>query len=166
MAPRISPGIVIGIFSVFTIKGSSPDVCLEAEHAAVIATMVRALVETAARNWRAGVPPDRTATSLVRTWSWQASRCGAETHLVDPATGTPAPAGDVIAGLLENLRPVLAEYDEDVAVESVVADILRGGSGAQRQREIYATRHNLRDVVSFALEATHHDGSARNVRGE
>ncbi|AGF72437.1 carboxylate-amine ligase [Corynebacterium halotolerans YIM 70093 = DSM 44683] len=149
-----------------TLEVRVADVSLEAEHAAVIATMIRALAEAAARAWQAGVPSPRTPTSAIRAWSWQASCYGIEEQLIDPATGTPAPAADVVAGLLDNLRPVLAEYGEDTAVESVGEDILRGGSGARRQRETYALRHDLRDVVSFALETTHRDGPAGSTRRE
>lgn len=146
-----------------TLEVRVADVCLEAEHAAVIATIIRALVETTARSWRAGVLSPRTPTSAIRAWSWQASRHGIEAQLIDPATGTPSPAADVIAGLVESIRPVLVEYGEETMVESVVAGMLQGGSGARRQREVYATRHELRDVVSFALEATHNHGSVRRA---
>ncbi|MDQ4102747.1 MAG: glutamate--cysteine ligase, partial [Actinomycetota bacterium] len=40
-----------------TVEVRVADVCLHAEHAAVIAALVRALVETAARAWGAGAPP-------------------------------------------------------------------------------------------------------------
>ncbi|GAA1757564.1 glutamate--cysteine ligase [Kocuria aegyptia] len=136
-----------------TVEVRIADVCLDPEHAAVPAALIRALVETAARQWRtsaADVP-----ASLLRAWSWQASRSGVEDRLIDPATGAPAPAGDVVARLLETLRPVLAEYGEEQQVEDVVTDILRHGSGAHLQRHAYADRHDLRDVMVTALAATH-----------
>ncbi|WP_344121345.1 glutamate--cysteine ligase [Kocuria aegyptia] len=136
-----------------TLEVRIADVCLDPAHAAVLAALVRALVETAARQWRTEAPD--VPASLLRTWSWQASRTGVEGRLIDPATGTPAPAGDVVARLLEVLRPVLAEYGEEQQVEDVVADILRHGSGAHLQRHAYADRHDLRDVVVTALAATH-----------
>jgi carboxylate-amine ligase len=140
-----------------TVEVRIADVCLNAAHAAVIAALVRALVETAARAWAAGDPAPDVPASLLRIWSWQASRCGVEERLIDPATGTPAPAGDVIARLLDAVRPVLAKYEEEEAVEAVLADILRHGTGARYQRAAYAVRHEVRDVVAAALEVTHHD---------
>jgi glutamate---cysteine ligase / carboxylate-amine ligase len=93
-------------------------------------------------------------------WSARASRHGTEDLLIDPATGTPAPAGDVITCLLDTLGPVLAEHGEEPLVDLVVADILRTGTGtgtgAQHQREDYTTRHDLGDVMAAALRATHH----------
>ena len=135
-----------------TVEVRVNDVCWTADHAAALAALVRALVETAARR---DIEMSHVPASVLRSWSWQASRRGVEEQLVDPTTGTPAPAGDVVARLLETVRPVLTEYGEDSAVERTVAEILRWGSGAVRQREAFAARHDIRDVVVAALEATH-----------
>jgi carboxylate-amine ligase len=132
------------------------DVCLDPLHAAVIATMIRALVETAARAWTTGTPALPVPASVLRAGSWQASRHGAEDLLIDPSTGIPAPAGDAITSLLDTLGPVLAEHGEQSLVDLLVADILRTGTGAQYQREAYTTRHDLGDVMAAALRATHH----------
>ncbi|HEY4614317.1 MAG TPA: glutamate--cysteine ligase [Citricoccus sp.] len=132
------------------------DVCLDPQDAAVVATLVRALVEVSVRLSVTvhGAVPGLPA-SILQAWSWVASRYGVEDRLVDPTTGTPAPAGDVLARLLDLVRPVLAEYGEEQQVETVVADILRRGTGARRQRQAYAARHEPRDVIADALAATH-----------
>lgn len=138
-----------------TVEVRVADVCLRAEHAAVLAALVRALVETAARQWRAGAAPPGVRTPLLRAWMWEASRSGVEELLVSPLTGAPAPAGDVVAQLLELVRPVLAEYGEEAEAEAVLADVLRDGSGARRQRETHRLGGDLRAVVADALEQTH-----------
>ncbi len=140
-----------------TVEIRVADVCLEAEHAAVIATLVRALVETSAREWAAGIAPNPVPSSLLRAWSWWASYHGIDSDLIDPATGVPAPASSVVNALVDHVRPVLAEYGEEAAVDSGVADILKGNSGARRQRQAYSVHHRLHDVVAEALAATHHD---------
>lgn len=141
------------------------DVCLDPQDAAVVATLVRALVEVSVRLSVTihGAVPGLPA-SVLRAWSWVASRYGVEDRLVDPTTGTPAPAGDVLARLLDLVRPVLTEYGEEQQVETVVADILRRGTGARRQRQAYAARHEPRDVIADALAATHAPGSALPAR--
>lgn len=131
------------------------DVCLDAHHAAVIAALTRALVETVARAWADGSPAMPVPAALLRAWSWQASRNGIAGELIDPATGTPAPAGDVMIRLLHVVGPVLAEYGERSSIEAGVAKILREGTGSQYQREVYAERHSLGDVMTAALDATH-----------
>lgn len=137
-----------------TVEIRVADVCWDAEHAAVLAALVRALAETSARGWRSGHPPAPVSATVLRAWMWQASRCGVESYLVDPRTGTPAPAGDVVTRLLEHLHPVLTEYDELDAVETVLATILREGTGAHHQREAHGAEKNLTGVIRAALPAT------------
>jgi carboxylate-amine ligase len=131
------------------------DVCLEPDRAGALAALVRGMVETAARQWQDGLPAPVVGASLLRTWSFQASRAGVDGELVRPATGAPAPAAEVVTELLEHVRPVLAEWGEDAPVEAAVEGVLRDGSGARRQREAFAVRRDPHDVVRAALEATH-----------
>ena len=135
-----------------TVEVRVADVCLDPAHAAVIAALVRALVETAARS-RDTAP--EVPASVLRVWSWEASRRAVAGPLIDPSTGRPAPAREVIAGLLDAVRPVLAELGEEEGVETVVADILHSGTGARRQREAYAVRQEVDDIVAAALGITH-----------
>lgn len=86
-------------------------------------------METAIRKGNEEAP--RVPTTLLRTWAWQASRYGLEAQLTNPLTGKPVAASDAVALLLDELAPVLAEYHEDEAVQSVVAEILQGGSGSK-----------------------------------
>ncbi|WP_104182131.1 glutamate--cysteine ligase [Arthrobacter sp. B0490] len=134
-----------------TLEVRIADVCMVVEHAAVIAAIIRALVETAARAWKAGQPPRGISTNTLRAWSWQASRWGLDHELVDPVTCRLEPADVVTAALLDLLRPVLVEYREYEEVTAVVEAMLREGPGARRQRDIHARTGSLRDVVELAL---------------
>ncbi|GAA1767079.1 glutamate--cysteine ligase [Kocuria aegyptia] len=138
-----------------TVEIRIADVCLDAEQAGVLAALARALVKTASRQWRAGLPAPAVSGAQLRAWSWQASRAGAEGPLVSPSSAAPAPAGDVVAELLAVVHPVLAEWGEAEQVESVAAGVLRHGSGARRQRTAFAARRDPLDVVRLALEETH-----------
>src|SRR5699024_9050831 len=108
-----------------TIEVRVADVCLKAEHAAVIAAITRALVETAIRNQDQKPPP--VPVTVLRSWTWQASRYGVDSELIQPDTGKPAPAAEVVDQLLDGVRPVLSEYNELSTVETVVTDILQSG---------------------------------------
>jgi glutamate---cysteine ligase / carboxylate-amine ligase len=136
-----------------TLEVRVADVCPDPAVAAVIAALIRALVESAVREPLRPVPD--VPASVLRVWTWMASRSGTGGRLVDPTTGTPAPAGDVVNRLLDVVRPVLADYGEEGPVEAVVARILRRGTGAHLQRDAFAARQDMRDVVVAALEATH-----------
>ncbi|MCY1158829.1 MAG: YbdK family carboxylate-amine ligase [Citricoccus sp.] len=136
-----------------TLEVRIADVCTDQAVAAVIAALVRALVETAVRESRR--PPAEVPASELGVWTWLASRSGVAGRLIDPATGTPAPAADVLGRLLDAVRPVLVDYGEEGPVETVVAQVLRQGTGADLQRQAFAAHQDIRNVVAVALEATH-----------
>lgn len=138
-----------------TVEVRIADVCLDAGHTAVLAALVRALVETAARQARSGVPAPDVDTGVLRAWSWQASASGTEGPLVSPVTGAPAPAAEVVGELLAHVGPVLEDQGELAAVEDGTAAVLRGGTGARHQRAAWAVRADPADVVRAALAATH-----------
>lgn len=144
-----------------TLEVRVADVCLKAEHAAVIAAITRALVETAIRNQ--DQEPLPVPVTVLRSWTWHASRYGVESELIQPHTGKPAPAAEVVAQLLDGVREVLTEYNELSTVETVVADILQAGSGARIQRAAYAQRHNFYDVMRAALDATHEHRDPKSI---
>ena len=138
-----------------TVEIRVADVCLDSRHAAAIATLLRALVETAVRDHDSGGPLPRTSPSVLHAWGWAAARDGISASLVNPASGLAQPAAEVVAQLLGRVRPVLVETEDITAVESAVADILLHGSGATRQRGAYRIRHDLSAVLKAALAATH-----------
>ncbi|MCP2286722.1 carboxylate-amine ligase [Promicromonospora umidemergens] len=134
-----------------TVEVRVADVCMDPVHAAVLAALVRALVETAARQWGEGKPPRPVSVAELRAWTWQASRFGVDGLLVSPTRGNPVPSGLVVAELLHLLQPVLDEYGEFDLVRTVTAAIVEHGSGARHQRQAYARSEDPADVVDIAL---------------
>ena len=110
-----------------TVEIRVADVCLRAEDAALIAVLVRALVESASREWNDGVDPAPVPTLLLRMAAWQASNCGLRGQLLDFGTFTPAPAADVVHALVDFVAPVLAEQGELDLVRAGVERILARG---------------------------------------
>ncbi|WP_461172910.1 glutamate--cysteine ligase [Arthrobacter sp. Z1-9] len=119
-----------------TVEVRVADVCLRAEDAALLAVLVRALVETASREWHEGVEPAPVPTVLLRMASWQASSGGLSGELLDFGTFRPARAADVVHSLVDYLAPVLQEQGELALVCQGVEDILARGTGAAEQRRI------------------------------
>ncbi|MGO4229926.1 glutamate--cysteine ligase [Arthrobacter sp. YAF34] len=147
-----------------TVEVRVADVCLRAEDAALIAVLVRALVESASREWNDGVEPAPVPTLLLRMAAWQASNCGLRGQLLDFGTFTPAPAADVVRALVDFLAPVLEEQGElDLAREGVER-ILAEGTGSQLQREPFR-EGGLAAVVERAVEVTT-EGSVAEGRSE
>mgnify|MGYP002584579154 CR=1 FL=1 len=142
------------------------DVCLLPAHAAALAALVRALVETSVRQWRAGHDAPRVPATVLRAWSWQASRFGMEADLMSPLTRKPTASAEVAAQLIDTVAPVLSELSELEAVAEAISDITASGTGAQRQREFRQSspethRHgDLKAIVGQALLATYQAGSS------
>ncbi len=137
-----------------TVEVRIADVCLDAADAVLVAALIRALVETQARGWRAGQPASGARTELVRLASWRASRSGLDGELTDPATFQPAPASAVAYSLLEHVRDALTETGEFGTVQALLADVLRRGNGARQQREVFRRDGRVLDVVRRAIAST------------
>jgi carboxylate-amine ligase len=136
-----------------TVEMRIADVCLLVDDAVLLAALARALVETAARSWRAGVPPEPVRTEVLRLAGWRAARSGLNGTLL-AAVGGPAPAPQVIRRLVDHVRPVLADHGELDVVEELVNAVLERGNGTTTQRQIYRGSGQLTDVVAHAVKAT------------
>ncbi|BCT77620.1 putative glutamate--cysteine ligase 2 [Sinomonas cyclohexanicum] len=137
-----------------TVEVRASDVCLDAADSALVAVLVRGLVETAAREAALGVPPLGTPVAVLRLASWRASRSGLNGSLVHPVEGVPVSAADALAALLSHVGTVLRESGELPAAEHAVRDLLARGSGERMQREAASDGEGLADVVSAAVAAT------------
>jgi carboxylate-amine ligase len=145
-----------------TVEVRVADVCLRAEDAALIAVLVRAMVESASREWRDGVEPAPVPTVLLRMAAWQASSSGLGGELLDFGTFRPAPAADVVRSLVDYLEPVLEEQGELGLARQGVEEIIARGTGSAEQRRVrdVAVEKTAPDdgglgaVVGHAVEVT------------
>jgi glutamate---cysteine ligase / carboxylate-amine ligase len=123
------------------------DVCLDPDDAVLQAALTRALVETAAREWQAGIPPLPAPAAKLRLAGWRASRFGVDAELHDPLQDRPRDAWTVVRGLLDHVRPVLEEQGETGLVESLIRQLMARGTGSHRQRGYFQRYGQLSDVV-------------------
>ncbi|MFI5685075.1 glutamate--cysteine ligase [Streptomyces sp. NPDC051636] len=137
-----------------TVEIRVSDVCLHADTAVLIASLVRGLVETAAREWRAGREPVDHSVSLLRLAAWQAARSGLDGELLHPATMLPQPAESVVRSMVEHTGDALSGTGDLARVEEAVAGLLRRGNGARVQRELMDRTGSLRDVVTECVRRT------------
>ena len=131
-----------------TVEIRATDICLHPEDAVLVAGLCRGLVETAARAWAAGEPPPRMPTAMLRLAMWQAGKDGVDGRLLDPLSGRPRPAGEVLDTLVEHVRPALEESGDLAAVQQGVAAVLDRGNGARRQRAVMQRSGDLAEVVA------------------
>ncbi|WP_051804640.1 glutamate--cysteine ligase [Streptomyces griseus] len=130
------------------------DVCLDVEDTVVLAVLSRALVETAAREWRQGRLPDPVSTVVLRLAAWRASRYGLGGELLDPRSWRPAPAGEVLRALLDHVRPALEDAGDRERAEAGVERLLARGTGADLQRAAHAGDPSLASVIVEAVRRT------------
>ncbi|MFQ6148714.1 glutamate--cysteine ligase [Streptomyces seoulensis] len=137
-----------------TVEVRVSDVCLHAETAQLIATLARALVETAARDWRAGREPADHSVTLLRLAAWQAARAGLARELLHPDTMRRLPAESVLEALLDHVGDALTDSGDLAGVREAVAGLLRHGNGARVQRELLERTGSLREVVTECVRHT------------
>ena len=130
------------------------DVCLDVDHAVVLAGLGRGLVETAAREWREGVPPAPVRVEVLRGAAWRAARSGVRDTLVDPVTATAVVASEQVQRLLDHVTPALTDYGDLDRVRDGVERILAGGTGADAQRRSLDEQGSLEGVVREAVSRT------------
>jgi carboxylate-amine ligase len=137
-----------------TVEVRIADVCLRPENTVLLAGIVRGLVETAAREWRAGTAPVPVSTTLLRLAAWKASRWGLRGELLDPVTARPGPALSAVNSLLQHIGAALEDMGDLQRVEELTDQLLHTGTGAVRQLEVLHRTGDLEDVVDDAANLT------------
>lgn len=132
------------------------DVCPSVDDAVLVAALVRALVATARTDIAAGRPAPRADHHLLVAAHWRAAHDGLEGDGVDLATGEVRPAWDLLEALVDRVRPELERHGDLAEVTDLLGGLRRHGSGAARQRAVFARSGRLIDVV---------DDVARQTRG-
>jgi carboxylate-amine ligase len=137
-----------------TVEIRAADVCLRAEHTVLLAGLARALVDTAAEQFRGGVPFVPTRLALLRTAHWRAAREGVTGMLQHPRTDVPVPAAAALSVLLDHVRDALESNGDLDVVSELLQDLLGRGSGAREQRTAFHRRGELADVARHAAAVT------------
>ncbi len=130
------------------------DVTPTPERAVTLVGLGRALVDTAADEWRRGVEPVAVRRGTLRGAAWRAARWGLSGDLLRPGTTERASAPDVVAELVEHCRDALTRNRDLERVEAGVDLLLTEGTGADLQRAAYDRRGDIADVVAAAVAWT------------
>jgi carboxylate-amine ligase len=137
-----------------TLEFRVTDVCLTIDDAVMIASLVRALVQSCYQQAQEKQPFPIIPTEMLRSAHWYAARYGLEGELIDFHAGRRIPARELIERLLTLLRPTLESHGEWDEVSHLVHMTLQQGNGATRQRAIYAQTRSLQEVVNFVVQET------------
>jgi glutamate---cysteine ligase / carboxylate-amine ligase len=137
-----------------TVEIRVADVCLHPDTAVLVASLARGLVDTAAREWRAGREPLGHSAGLLRLATWRAARSSMSENLLDPRTMRPRPAVEVIRALLDHVGEALDDNGDADRAHEAVAELMGRGNGARVQREVMERTGSLREVVSACVRHT------------
>ncbi|OKK19828.1 hypothetical protein AMK16_15115 [Streptomyces sp. CB00455] len=137
-----------------TLEIRAPDMSPDLDTAVLQAELARALVATALRETGERRPEPALRDDVLRLARWRAAHDGLEGFALDPYTGTELPAADLAEGLLELVAPELAAAGDLDHAAKTLAALLRDGSGAHRQRAVFARRQSLRDVLHHLMDET------------
>ncbi|MFI8187075.1 glutamate--cysteine ligase [Actinacidiphila glaucinigra] len=138
-----------------TVEIRIADVCLDASTTGLLATLIRSLVDTAARDWQNGTPVAGHPVGLLRLAGWQAARSGLTGKLLHPLTMEPVPAEEALRALLDHVHDSLDDNaDLPTACDALTA-LLKAGNGAMAQRELLERTGSLKDVVAACVQRTH-----------
>ncbi|WBB79429.1 glutamate--cysteine ligase [Micromonospora sp. WMMD882] len=131
------------------------DVCSALDDTILVAALVRGLVGTALAEIAAGRPAPRVDHHLLVAAHWRAAHDGLAGKAVDlTADGGVVPAWELLDRLVERVRPVLERHGDADRVTGLLDGVRRHGTGATRQRAVYARTGKLVDVVAEVARQT------------
>ncbi|MBQ0901751.1 glutamate--cysteine ligase [Micromonospora sp. U21] len=130
------------------------DVCPSVDDAVLVAALVRAMVATAMSDVEADRPALTTDHHLLVGAHWRAAHDGLEGDGVDVTTGELRPARELLDRFVERMRPALEQHGDWAEVTDLLDVLRRHGTGAARQRAVFARTGRLIDVVEDVARQT------------
>jgi carboxylate-amine ligase len=135
-----------------TVEVRVADVCPRVDDTVLVAGLVRGLVATAIDDITAGRPAPRARGHLLRAAPWNAAHAGLDGTLTDPPSGLSRPAFDLVDDLVARVSPALRRHGDLTLVRRGLARLRTRGTGADRQRRVYAV---TRDVGAVLADLAH-----------
>src|SRR5207342_1843809 len=117
-----------------------------------IAALVQCLVKELAEHFDAGKKLSNYPFEMLDENKWLAARHGLEGELVDLPAAERVSTTQLAQRLLERLREHAQDLGSAAELDEL-ADLLRHGSGAQRQLVVYEANHDLREVMAEIVAA-------------
>jgi glutamate---cysteine ligase / carboxylate-amine ligase len=129
------------------------DIPMRVEETIALAAMIQATVAKLYKLYLANTGFRLYRRALLMENKWRASRYGIEGKLIDFGKQIEVPFRDLAEEYLEFIDDVVDELDcrEETAY---VREILRRGTGADRQLKVYSETQDLQKVVDYIIEET------------
>jgi carboxylate-amine ligase len=137
-----------------TVEVRVADACLDAGAAVLLAGLTRALVATAVAEARRGTPLPAAPASWVNAALLAAARHGLAGPAVDPFTGQPADPRRLRSRLIDHVYPALRDLGDAQTITGLLRRLDRQGTGADRQRALFAGAASRPGFVRALARAT------------
>jgi carboxylate-amine ligase len=137
-----------------TIEVRVGDVPPRVDDTLLVAALTRALVGTAVHDVVRGRDAVRRSDQALVAAHWRAARDGLEGAGLDPLSGDLRPTWDLLDLLVERVRPALRARGDEELVAQLLARVRAEGSGAARQRAVFARSGDLDAVARFLVGLT------------
>ncbi|MFB8201698.1 carboxylate-amine ligase [Kitasatospora purpeofusca] len=135
----------------------------DADVPVLLAVLLRGLALALLDEHRAGVPPPTCPTVLLRAAHLRASMVGLNGTGLDPVAGQLVPAAVLLRRLLTRAAPGLVRSGDLQFAQATLRRLLAGGTGADRQRAVFAQWHSLSAVVDHLARLTCRMPTSRRV---
>ncbi|WP_051710692.1 carboxylate-amine ligase [Streptomyces sp. NRRL S-350] len=141
-----------------TLEVRIADTNADADTPLLLAVLLRGLAHTFLAAHRSGVPPPPMASTVLREAHRQAALGGLASVGTHPFTERRLPIAQLTTHLLELATPALAETGDIDLARRLLHRRLTCGTGADRQRAVFARGHSLTDVVDDLAHLTADSG--------
>jgi carboxylate-amine ligase len=130
------------------------DACPSVDTVVLIAGLFRAIVSRELARMDAGEAPDTVPQAMYRAAMWRAARSGLEGELIDLSVPRSVPAGVLVRGVVQELRPELEACGDWETIHELSEAALAHGSAAACQREALRKNERITDVVDLIVAET------------
>jgi glutamate---cysteine ligase / carboxylate-amine ligase len=123
------------------------------EHTLALTALVQAMVKELCEHYEAGGQLADYPWLMLDENKWLAARHGLDGELVDLPSNERVGAKELARRLLDRLREHAQDLGSADELEGI-ADLIEGGSGAQRQMVVYEANHDLDEVMAEIVAAS------------
>ena len=137
-----------------TVEVRVADVCLDAGTAVLLAGLTRALIATALAEARRGTPVAAAPAPRVAAALAAAARNGLTGTGIDPFTGQAIKARSLRTRLLDHVHSALSDRSDTETITALLHQLDDQGTGADRQRALFASAASAPAFVEALARAT------------
>jgi carboxylate-amine ligase len=135
-----------------TVEVRAADAVPDGDEAVLQAALTRALVRTALDDLAAGREARPVDPEVCEAAVWNAARYGLDGPGVHPFEERQIPARSLLEELMRHVAPALMDAGDLDRTTALLADVIRTGSGARRQRDAAARGGTAAVIARLAIE--------------